>query len=177
MSSGAPIVRQIAWLSVVPQLAIMGLIMWLLSMAGVQEAIFFGALAYLALSMSLRYGVAREHRRGISLFKRKQYADAIPSFERSYDFFSRYRWLDDWRFLTLLSSSRISYREMALLNMAFCHAQAGNGLKAKEFYRRTQAEFPESEMAKASLRMIESAENDARPSSAGDAAHRAGPEK
>ncbi len=50
MSSRAPIVHQIAWLSVVPQLTIMGLIMWLLSIAGVRQSIVFGALAYLALT-------------------------------------------------------------------------------------------------------------------------------
>lgn len=44
MSSRTPIVRQIAWLSVVPQLTIMGLIMWLLSIAGVRQSIVFGAL-------------------------------------------------------------------------------------------------------------------------------------
>jgi tetratricopeptide (TPR) repeat protein len=173
MSSKAPIVRQIAWLSVVPQLVIMALIMWLLSIAGVQQAILLGALTYLALSIILRFGIPKAHRRGISLFKRKQYTEAIPEFERSYDFFSRNRWIDDLRFLVLLSSSRISYREMALLNLAFCQSQAGNGLKAKECYQRTLAEFPDSEMAKASLKMIESAEKAAQPTSRGDSSTRA----
>ena len=177
MSSRAPIVRQIAWLSVVPQLSIMGLIMWLLSIAGVQQPVLSGALAFLALSVTLRFGIPKAHRRGISLFKRKQYAEAIPEFERSYDFFNRNRWVDDWRFLALLSSSRVSYREMALLNLAFCHSQAGNGLRAKEYYQRTLAEFPDSEMARASLRMIESAEKTAQQTSAGDVATRAAPEK
>lgn len=177
MSARIPIVRQIAWLSVVPQLTIMGLIMWLLSIAGVRQSIVFGALAYLALSMTLRFGIPKAHRRGILLFKRKQYAEAIPEFERSYDFFNRNRWIDDWRFLVLLSSSRVSYREMAFLNLAFCHSQAGSGFKAKEYYQRTLADFPDSEMAKVSLRMIESAEKSAQHTSAGDVATRAAPEK
>lgn len=173
MTSRTPIVRQIAWLSVVPQLAIMWLFMWFFSLADVQQAVLLGVLAYLALSMSLRFGIAKAHRRGISLFKRKQYAEAVPEFERSYDFFRRNKWMDDWRFLMLLSSSRISYREMALLNLAFCHSQAGNGLKAKECYQRALAEFPYSEMAKVSLKMIESVEKTAEPSSVGNVATRA----
>lgn len=177
MSSTTPIVRQIAWLSVLPQLAIMGLIIGLLYIVGVKQCVLLGALAYLAISLALRSGIATAHRRGISRFKRKQYKEAIPEFERSHDFFARHKWIDDCRFLTLLSSSRVSYREMALLNMAFCHSQAGDGLNAKECYNRALMEFPDSEMAKTSLRMIESAEKTAQPTSAGDVATRAAPEK
>ncbi len=94
--------------------------------------------------------------------------EAGAEFKLSYDFFTRHPWIDDWRFITLLSSSRVSYREMALLNMAFCHAQEGDGVKAKEFYQRTLKEFPDSGMAKASLRMIESAEKSAEQDVQGD---------
>ena len=168
MSSKPPIVRQIAWLSVLPQLAIMVLVMWLLSIVGVQQAVLLGALVYLMLSMTLRFGIPKAHRRGISLVKRKQYTEAIPEFERSYEFFMRHKWIDNFRFVTLLSSSRMGYREMALLNMSFCYSQAGKGLKAKEYYHRTLKEFPESELAKTALRMIESAEKTAQPSVPGD---------
>ncbi len=130
----------------------------MLHFSGLEQAVLVGALAYVGLSMVLRFGIPSSHRRGIALFKKKRYEEAIPEFERSYSFFERSKWIDDFRFLTLLSSSRISYREMALLNIAFCYAQAGYGSKAKEYYKRALAEFPDSEMAITSLKMIESVE-------------------
>ena len=43
---------------------------------------------------------------------------------------------------------------MALLNIAFCYSQKGNGSKAKEYYEKTLQQFPGSEMAKSALRML-----------------------
>ena len=48
------------------------------------------------------------------------------------EFFKRYNWIDKYRFVVLLSLSRISYTEMALANIAFCHGQLGEGGKSKE---------------------------------------------
>jgi len=174
MSSKPPIVRQIAWLSVVPQVTVMGVLMAVMHFAGLKQAVLLGALAYLALSIGLRFCVPFAHRRGIALFKKSRYEEAIPQFDRSYDFFTRHKWIDDFRFLTLLSSSRVSYREMALLNTAFCYAQAGNGSKSKEYYERTLVEFPDSEIAKVSLKMIESAEKTAQQTPGGDPSPRTG---
>jgi hypothetical protein len=95
---------------------------------------------------------------GVSLFRQERFADALPHFQRSYEFFTRHRWLDDWRFLTMLSSSRISYREMALLNVAFCYSQTGDGQRSRQCYQQALQEFPDSRMAQAALRMFEAAQ-------------------
>ena len=58
----------------------------------------------------------------------------------------------------MMSPSAMSYREMALINIAFAYSQIGNGIKAKEYYQQTQQEFPDSGMANAALKMIESVE-------------------
>ncbi|MEX2316199.1 MAG: tetratricopeptide repeat protein [Pirellulales bacterium] len=63
----------------------------------------------------------------------------------------------------MLSASAMSYREMALCNMAFCYAQAGDGQRAKDVYRQAIDLFPSSELARAGLRMLESV---GKPSSA-----------
>ena len=52
---------------------------------------------------------------------------------------------------------------MALLNMAFAYSQIGNGQKSKEIYEQVLKEFPNSEMAKAALRMFESAKENTEP--------------
>ncbi len=157
MPSGAPIVRQGSLTVALPSLLVLAGAMvagWLL---GGQNGMVVAIGCYLGYSVTARLVVAREHRRGIRLVRRGLLAEAIPHFERSFSFFDHHRWLDDWRGLVLLSSSRASYREMALLNRAFCLGQMGEGVKASDAYRRCLELFPESVMANAALRMIEAA--------------------
>ena len=93
--------------------------------------------------------------------KNGDFKEAISDFMKSYEFFDKNNWIDKYRFLTLLSSSKMSYKEMALNNIAFCFSQIGNGVKAKEFYEKTLKEFPESGLAKAGLNMMNSINNNA----------------
>ena len=46
-------------------------------------------------------------------------SEAINEFQKSYDFFEKNQWVDKYRYLTLLTASKSSYREMALNNIAF----------------------------------------------------------
>ena len=126
-----------------------------LKIAGIENASTIGAFLYLAASFVMRFFVAREHRQGIVLLKNENFSGAIPLFEKSYTFFSKHSWIDRWRFLIMLSSSRISYREIALLNIAFCQAQLGNKQDAMLTYDRVQIEFPGSKMAEVSIRMLQ----------------------
>ena len=157
MASSTPVVRQVAWLSILPQLMLMAILIALAYWAGTESYIFAGAIAYLVIAMALRRLIPQDHRAGISLARRQQFAQALPCFERSYDFFCRHRWLDDWRYITMCSSSRISYREMSLLGAAYCHGQLGDGGKARDCYQRTLKEFPGSQMAEQALKMFDAA--------------------
>lgn len=159
MSSQLPIVRQIAWISILPQLAVLIGIIAICRWLGAERFVLLAALVYLVLSIGVRNALTRHHRRGMRSFKEERFADAIPCFEQSYNFFTAEPWIDKWRYLVLLSSSRISYREMALLNMAFCYGQIGNGSKSLELYERTLREFPGSKMAEAALRLLDSAKS------------------
>ncbi len=161
MSSKTPTIRQISWISIIPQLITMGIIMSLWYLTNPEKAILYGALTYLVISFSLRNLIPKDHRNGIKKVKNGKFKDAIFDFNKSYEFFNKNKWIDKYRFLTLLSSSRMSYKEMALNNIAFCYGQIGNGIKSKEFYERTLKEFPESGLAKAGLNMLNSINNNA----------------
>lgn len=160
MSSNKPIVRQRAWLA--------GLFhILLLVVLGFIFGLFFGSfidgldmalIVYFIAYLLLRFLVPRNHRQGIAFFKSGDYTQAIGEFEKSYDFFTRHAWIDKYRFIVLLSDSRISYTEMALVNIAFCYTQIGNGSKAKEYYEKTLSQFPNSGMAQSALQMIHAAE-------------------
>lgn len=156
MSSTVPIVRQAAWPSAIPQLIIMGLLILLWYGLAIGNPVVNGALTYLVISFCLRTFIPGDHRRGMKLVKQEKYQEAIPYFEKSYDFFKKHHWLDKYRYITLLSSSKMTYSEMALVNIAFCYGQIGDGINSKAFYERTLKEFPHNGMAKAALNMLNS---------------------
>lgn len=161
MWSEKPIVRQIAWLSMLPQFFVMGVlvVIFTLFLKSFYLALCLAMIVYLVISFSLWRGVPRYHRKGILLYKQGNYAQAIEEYKKSYVFFSKHPWIDKYRYLTLLSASKISYTEMALLNIAFCYTQIKNAKSAKEYYQKALERFPNSEMAKISLNMIDSFEN------------------
>ena len=163
MASKNPIVRQIAWLSVIPQLLLLACIIAFAKFIGFRNFVMAGAIIYLAISYTLRSGVAIYHRKGVRLYKKGLFKEAIPYFEKSYEFFKKNKWIDRYRYITLLSSSSASYTEMALLNIAFCYGQDGKGKQSIEYYKKALSEFPNSAMAKASLRMYESVKNVTEP--------------
>ena len=124
-----------------------------------EEFAIYSALTYLVLSYGLNNFIPLDHRTGMRLVNKKEFENAIPYFQKSYDFFSKYSWLDKYRYIMLLSSSKMCYREMSLTNIAFCYSQIGQGNKAIEYYNRTLEEYPENDMAKAAINLIQSVDN------------------
>ncbi len=128
----------------------------MLSPGMVNLAVLYGALAYLAYSFGSKAVLLRHHKRGMSLSKLGLFREAIAEFRASHLFLSKYPWLDEYRFLTMLDSSAAPYREMALCNIAFSHLQLDERAEAREYYRKAVEEFPRSEMAKNGLAYVES---------------------
>lgn len=158
MFSKKPVVRRIAWISLLPQLLVMVIFITISKILFAQSVFAFdiGLLSYVMSSILLRHLVPRNHRKGMRLYKAGDYTQAIHEFEKSYDFFTKYAWVDKYRYMVLLSASRMSYTEMALVNAAFCYTQVGDGRKAREYYNKALQQFPDSELAKAALRMMDS---------------------
>ncbi len=161
MASGKPIVRQIAWISIIPQLLFMAIlyVIYSIFIESIFLALYFTCITYLFISLILKLSMQRNQRKGIVLSKAGKYEQAIEEFQKSYAFFSKHNWIDKYRFITLLSSSKVSYREMALLNIAFCYSQIKDGKNSKTYYLKTIEQFPNSEIAHASLKMIEAIES------------------
>ena len=162
MATKSPVVRPYAWVSIPIHLGVMAgfvaLAHLLLRPASPDTALIAGAVAYLVLSRGSRAVLAREHTRGMRAVRAKRYAEAIPHFEASYDFFTRHAWIDRWRYVVLLSSNAIPYREMALCNIAYCHAQLGDAARTTAYYERALEEFPGSVLARTCLDRIRATE-------------------
>ncbi|MEX2026418.1 MAG: tetratricopeptide repeat protein [Pirellulaceae bacterium] len=159
MTRGVPTIRPISWTATIPQLlagATAILAMWALT-GCFQKVMLYVATIYLAYSFGSRLLLAGAHRRGIQLAHQHRFEDAIREYESSYDFFRRYRWLDDYRSTLMMTPSAMSYREMALVNIAFAYSQLGDSAQSIAYYRRALDEFPDSQIAVAALKMMESA--------------------
>jgi len=156
MSSKVPVIKQVAWISLLPQLIVMGILLFLFYYFEARDFIFNGVVSYILLSLLLRTQIPKSHRKGIRLTRAQRFDEALLYFKKSLDFFSRYAWIDRYRYLVLLSSSSISYTEMAMVNIAFCYSQTGEGEKAKQWYEKTLEVFPDSSIAQTALRMISS---------------------
>ena len=154
MSSDVPVVHQERWLGYLPLVILYVAILIPLAARNVwhPEAVAFGVV--LSLRLILWKVVGWSHRRGMSLVKKERWADAVPCFERSYEFFTKHRWVDRWRALTMLSASKMEYRELALVNLAFCHAQLGESAVARTYYRLALTEYPQNKMARMALRLM-----------------------
>ena len=63
MKSNVPVVRQIAWISVIHQFAIMGLLMLIWYFIDSKNFILYGSLTYLAFSFGLKRTLAAAHRK------------------------------------------------------------------------------------------------------------------
>ena len=163
MPSPVPTVREVAWISVVPHLSVLALLILAasrtLTPGRLPASMAVGAGIYLVYSQICRRLVTRRIRRGYRLLKKNAFAEAIAEYGRAYDFFSRHAWIDRFRYLTVLSSSAYSYREIALCNIAFAYAQLGDGTKAVETYRRALQEFPACAAARTALKAAEAMEN------------------
>jgi tetratricopeptide (TPR) repeat protein len=157
MASTQPTVRQIRSIAVVIQVIIICIFIIIYNLFNTSDPFLYALITYLVLQLLLRYSISLNHRKGISLYRVKKYKEAIEEFEKSYTYFNKHRWIDKYRSIVLLSSGRMSYLEMAMINMAYCHSQIGEGTKSKELYERTLKEFPDSQMAISALKMFEAA--------------------
>ena len=155
MPSSTPIVRQMNWISIIIQLIILSILCLVFYIIDKVNFIYYAFLSFVALFFILRYLIPKDHRRGVSLYKREKYNEAIPYFQKSYDFFSVHKWIDKYRIVTMLSSSKISYSEMARINKAFCLSQIGKKQESIEEYKKTLEEFPGSKIAEMSLKMLQ----------------------
>lgn len=162
MSFNVPIYNKFSWASLPPQFLVIGIFSFvayliglneILNLQGVIASVMYGAIGQLVVWYGVRSIVAKFHKQGMDLVKQEKFTEAIPLFIDSLEMFAKYSWVDKYRYF-LISSSKMSYREMDLNNIAFCYAQIGEKEKAIQFYKQTLQEFPNSGMAKAALNFI-----------------------
>jgi tetratricopeptide (TPR) repeat protein len=171
-----PVVSRTNWLLTIPNFIVLGLCIltcYLLFSARIGIfSISLGALIYLIYSFGSRALLTRDFRRGFRLMRRERYTDAVAAFEKSADFFTRYRWLDRFRAPLLLTSTYYGFREMSLTNIAFCYSQLGDIAQAEAAYKRVLQDYPNNGLARAALNLINAVEKNTDSADADSAAQR-----
>ena len=163
------IVRPISWLNAAVSIGILAGCVTIGHVLLPTGGIAVGAAFYLVTSVVLRTVLCRHHRAAIRLCKRLHYAEAIPEFHKSVEFFGRHRWVDRFRSVTILSAAGLGYREMGLVSLGFCYGQIGDGVNARRCYDLCLEEHPDNEMARAALRLMDAAVTPVTTASCGEA--------
>jgi hypothetical protein len=160
MPQPMPVVRQWQWRGLIPQFAAIAALAVVVHIAfpnlDLPLDICVAALVYMLFCRFMRTRFARDHKNGMKAYHAQKFREAITHCEASYRFFSAHRWLDQGRSLFFGIASPNSYRVIALCNMAYCHAQSGDGQKARELYEQALREQPNCTLASASLNMLHS---------------------
>jgi hypothetical protein len=128
----------------IPQLAIFFLVALLFKVIGITQYWLLSLSLYLLMNGYLKVVIPKWHRKGLFYLRKGEMDGAIFAFEKSYDFFSKYNWLDKYRAFTLLSISKFSYCEMALMNIIYCYQQKGDNNKVKSTQKKLTIKFPEN---------------------------------
>ena len=121
---------------------------------GKLDALLVGAAPYVLYSAVVRPLLTRRHRAGIRHLRAGRYPEAIRAFGESRDFFGRHPGLDRFRFLLLMSAGAASYRELAMVNIAYAHARSGDLPAARRACGEALAAFPGSGIARSILDSI-----------------------
>lgn len=130
-----------------------------LTFSALTGGLLAGYIAFYVLRRVPQYGVLRHHMRGLRLMKANAWQDAVQAFSDSVAFFRKYRWVDDYRVLTLFNSSKLSLLETDMNNVAACQLYMGDVKAAEAAYRAVLDEFPDNPVARAALHNIETIKN------------------
>lgn len=134
------------------------IILFLLQGAGAYLAqlpgLIAGTVCYFVLRFLLQRRAKAFQKRGLRLMAQERYREAAAEFEAGYRFFEEHRTLDRYRAVTMLDQSEMDWREIMLANTASSLAMSGERDRAIELYQHCLTLYPDSRLAKPSLRFL-----------------------
>jgi tetratricopeptide (TPR) repeat protein len=161
VSNRTPIIRQTSWLMTIPLIAflIVAIAIAISLTNSTSTGLVLGAGVTLAYTLGARTLIAGPYQRAMRLVRQRRYEEAIQGFETSLAFFERHPWIDRLRAFILMMPSPAGYREMALLNAAYCYSQLHQWRQTRALYERVIDEFGDtSGIAALTLKMLDRAE-------------------
>jgi|SRR6185437_8505315 len=161
MTSKVPFVKQETnWFAILPRIFVIGILCLVfyhfLGQADKHNFFIFAFIVYLIIAFASRklFFPLVIHQ-GIRLIKEEKFAQAIPYIHKTIDYYTKNSWIDKFRFLLLISSSKSTIRESSICNLAYCYLQIGETNKSREIYQDILIQYPKSINAKSMLNTID----------------------
>jgi tetratricopeptide (TPR) repeat protein len=146
----------------IPQIILLALfsgLVWLVAPVHWLAALMCGLFLWMLYGRLVQIFIMSRHRTGMALLRQERFSEAISCFQSSYDFFTRHRWIERYRYITTFSISATTFREMALVNIAYAFIRLNDEETARGYYQRTLQEFPESTLVPRALELLEAEHN------------------
>jgi hypothetical protein len=161
MPSKVPFVKQeTVWLAVVPRILFIGVLCIVYYQWDRNNFFVLGFITYLIVWYGLRtFAFPKDVHKSIKLIREEKFKEAVPYIERSIEFYNKHPWIDKYRFLLMVSSSKRGILESSICNLGFCLLQSGNARAAKEVYEDVLRRYPENTVAKIQLKTIHTMTN------------------
>ena len=113
---------------------------WWLVLDSLLKAFVAGGITYFVVAWSLRLFLQKHQKKGMACMRTKNYEDALKAFKKSFQYFEKHPLVDKYRFITMFSSSAISYRHLALNNIGVCYLYMGDDNKALDYFKKLAEE-------------------------------------
>ena len=147
MARKIPVIRNTNYFYFIPQIGILFFIIYILYYLDVSHFTILGLSLYFLLSIYLKVLIPKWHRKGIFYLKKGELEGAILAFQKSYQYFQKHNWIDQYRAFTLFSTSQLSYSEMALMNIIYCYEQLGDKKSAQKYLKILRQQFPNNKFS------------------------------
>jgi hypothetical protein len=156
MSSKVPFVKkEIAWLSLIPRLLLLGLLCLVFYQFDKRTFFLYALIVHTAITYGMRrFAFPSVVHTSVALIKEAKFEEAIPYIKESIDYYDKHPWIDKYRFLLMISSSKQCIMELLLCNLAYCHLQIGDVGIAKLTYEEVLSRYPENPNARVQLQTI-----------------------
>lgn len=131
-----------SWLSIIVQSSFCAALACIFYLIGIAFPVSYALFIPLIFSSSMRVLFLNTQWKGRKLIRLNYFREAIPYFERNILFFKKYSWLDKWRHLLFFNHSKLTYKQIDLLNKAYCLIRIGDKEKALEIFRAMLKKHP-----------------------------------
>lgn len=136
--------RAIAWWTLPVHFTLLILMIWGFSQIGIENPGLWACAVFILYSFLGRMIFSFHQRQGMRLLRLKKFEQALDQFRKSELYFKKYPWLDRFRFFFMLSASKLTFREMALLNQGYCLIMTGKLSEASLHFQNIRFEHPQN---------------------------------
>jgi tetratricopeptide (TPR) repeat protein len=131
------------WFAVVPRIILLALLVLFFYSSHIRFFYMYAALTQIPISWGIkRLLVPRSVYISTELIRNAEFDKAIPEIDKALMYFDKHAWIDKYRILLLISSSKRSIKEILIINKVYCLSQTGHEEEAQTLYKSVIKQYP-----------------------------------